>query len=87
MGNWLIGQETMKLAKNFSDFMFTVRKSRGLTQVEAKILTGLSRSTYSIMESKAEQMTAENIEKFLLGMGLEMDDFVKYYKEVLRGNK
>lgn len=72
----------MKFAKRFSEFMLHVRKERCLTQMEVTKLTGISKSTYSGMESTAKQITTDNIDKFLSGMQLDMDSFVEFYKKV-----
>lgn len=72
----------MKLAEHFSDFMAFVRKTEGLTQVEVVKATGITRATLSVMECRADQITLENVEKFLKGMNLKLDDFLIYYNRV-----
>ena len=72
----------MRLKYNFSDFMWKVRKERDLSHVEVTKLTGLSRTTLSSMENSANGVTLENVESFLDGMKLTLEDFVKYLNEM-----
>ncbi len=70
----------MKLAEHFSDFMVLTRKGRGLAQVEVVKATGITRSTLSVMECKADQITLTNVEKYLKGMNLQLEDFTAYWR-------
>lgn len=70
----------MKLKQHFSDFALKVRKERKLVGIDVVRLTGISKSTLYQIES-GEQITVDNMDKWLTGMGLSLMDFVNYLKD------
>jgi transcriptional regulator with XRE-family HTH domain len=63
---------------HFSDFVFLERTKKGLTQSHLVVASGLTRATFSAIESKSQNVTIENMGKILSSMGLSLQDFTNY---------
>lgn len=71
----------MNLGNHFGDFVFRERKKRKWTQTELVKATGLTRATVSIIESRGQNLTLNNLEKILCGLDLTLRDFVNFIDE------